>query len=144
MSYNYTLKEYNKEQMSRAISMLPISGKKSVEICNFIRNKNVAKAKKLLEGVIEKKVAVPFKRYNRGIPHRKVIGPGKFPIKACSHILQLINSAEANAQNKGLNSSNMLIKHLSVKKASQQYHTGRKRARKMKRCYVEIVLSEVK
>ena len=48
-----------------------ISAKASVEICNMIRNKPIETAKKILERVIEKKQAVPYKRFNMEIPHRK-------------------------------------------------------------------------
>ncbi len=145
MAYDYSIEDYKKEQMARAYGLVPISLKKSVEVCNFIRNKNLARAKKLLEEVISMDTAVPFRRYVRGIPHRKGgIGPGKYPIKASGFILKLINSAEANAQFKGLKTSNLIIKQVSAKKAPTAMHTGRQRARKMKRCYVEVVVSESK
>ena len=130
--------------MARAYSLLPVSNKKAVEICNFIRNMSLVRAKKTLEEVAEKKTAVPFKRYNRGIPHRTAIGPGKFPVKASENILKLLVSAEANAQFKGLSSTNLIIKYISTKKASTAMHPGRHRSRKIKRCYIEIVLSEAK
>ena len=138
------MEDYKKEQMARAYGLLPISHKKAVEICNFIRDKSLIRAKKLLENVTEKTTAVPFRRYKRGIPHRSAIGPGKFPVKASENILKLLNSAEANAQFKGLSSTNLIIKHISSKKAGSAMHTGRQRSRKIKRCYIEIVLSEAK
>ena len=144
MAYDYSMEDYKKEQMARAFSLLPISRKKAIEICNFIRYKPIARVKKFLEGVAVKEVAVPVKRYKQGIPHRKAIGPGKFPVNASKRILSLINSAEANAQFKGLNALNLIVKHVSAKKAPTAMHAGRFRGRKMKRCYIEVVLSEAK
>jgi len=47
MSYSY--KKYDKERMARACAIaLPVSTKQSVELCRFIRNRTVKKAKELL------------------------------------------------------------------------------------------------
>nr|AJS12255.1 50S ribosomal protein L22P [uncultured archaeon] len=144
MSFHYAFKEYVKESNARAYSSLPISLKTSVEICNFLKNKKVQKAKKILEDVQEMKIAVPYRRYVHDIPHKPGIGPGRYPIKACEYILKLLSSAEANAQSKGLNTSNLIVRHISAKKGNTAWHYGRKRSRRMKRCYIEIVLSEAK
>jgi len=54
---------YNPERMAKTTGKsLPVSFKQSVEICNFIRNKNVNDAKNILAGVINKKRAIPFTR----------------------------------------------------------------------------------
>ena len=141
----YTFQAYKKENMARAQGMaLPISTKQSVEICNFIKNKNVAKVKQLLQGVIDKKVAVPFNRYNWDLGHKTGIGPGRFPEKASKHFIQMIESAEANAQFKGLNTSNLIIVHASAHLAGKAWHYGRQSRRKMKRTNLEIVVEERK
>ena len=68
----YTFKNYDNEHMARAIGVaLPVSFKQSVEICNFIKNKNVNEAKKMLQNVVEKKMAVPFRRYDFDLAHKK-------------------------------------------------------------------------
>ena len=139
----YTFKDYNEEHMARAIGMaLPISFKQGVEICNFIKNKRVSDAKKVLEKVLEKKEAVPFRIYNRDLGHKTKIGPGRYPEKASRHFISLIESTEANAQFKGLNTSNLTIIHISAHKAGKAWHYGRKSRRKMKRTNVEIVVEE--
>jgi len=119
-----------------------ISRKESVEICRLIRNKPVEKAKKILEKVIEKKVAVPYKRYLGSVPHRKGnIGPGRYPIKASQKILSLIKSAEANAEQKGM-SKNLLISHISAHKGETQSRYGRKMGKKAKRTHIKIIIKE--
>jgi large subunit ribosomal protein L22 len=121
---------------------LPISFKHSVEVCRFIKNKKVNDAKKLLQNVISKKTAIPFRRYNWDLGHKKKIGPARYPEKASSEFIKLIENVEANAQFKGLNTSNLIITHISAHKAGKAWHFGRKIRRKMKRTNIEIVVEE--
>lgn len=139
----YTFRNYDEGHMARAIgAALPISFKQSVEISRFIKNRSVSDAKKLLQKVIEKKIAVPFKRYDWDLGHKKGIGPARYPEKASKEFIKLIENTEANAQFKGLNTSNLIIAHISSHKAGKAWHYGRKTRRKMKRTNVEIVVEE--
>ncbi len=122
---------------------LPISTKKSVEVCNLIRNKKKKKAKATLNRVINMQEAVPYRRYNDNTSHKPGIGPGKYPIKTTQEILKLVENAEANAQNKGL-STNLIIDHISAHKAPLQWHYGRKRRRRQKNTHVRIIVKELK
>lgn len=122
---------------------LSISTKQSVEICKFIRGKSIKKSKELLEKVINGELAVPFTRFNRDMGHKKgKIAAGRYPNKASSELLKLINSLEANAQNKGLDSNSLYIKKIVANRASQPWHFGRLRRRKMKRTHIEITAEE--
>jgi len=141
----YIFGNYDKENMARARgSVLPISFKQSVEICRFIENKNVNDAKKILQKVIDGRIAIPFRRYNWDLGHKKKIGPARFPKKASKEFIKLIEYVEANAQFKGLNTSNLVIAHISAHKAGKAWHFGRKTRRKMKRTNIEIVVGELK
>ena len=145
MGQNYSFKAYNKENMARAIGIsMSISVKHSIEICNFIRNKNVGKAKNVLNDVIEEKQFIPFRRFNSDVGHKKGGrgGAGRYPKKASKEILDLINQVEANAQIKGLNTANLVITHLIANKATTVTRFGRKRSRKAKRTNIEIVVQE--
>lgn len=131
------------EHRARAVGLLlPISTKKSIEICNFIRGKNIQKAKEILNNVIDMKKPVPFKRFTGGAGHKHGIGPGKYPVKACKEILSLVKLVEANAQHKGLDTSSLEIIHICAKKGPKSWHYGRKRRIAMKRTYIEIVVEE--
>jgi len=121
---------------------LPISTKKTIVVCDFIRHKNLQKAKELLSNVVKKKVAVPFTRFNKDMGHKKGMGAGRFPVKTSKEMILLLESAEANAQFKGLNTSNLVISYIKADGASRPWHQGRQRRRKMKRCNVEIIVSE--
>lgn len=140
--YKYTAEI--KENMSKAVGVgLPISSKISREVCAKIRGMKLDKAKILLENVVELKKAVPYKCYNRDTPHQTSTGPGRFPVKASEHILQILKSAEANAQFKGLSINNLFIKHISAQKGPKTIRYGR-RHNKAKRTNVEVVLEEKK
>ena len=140
--YNYSLK-YDKEKMARAVlRAASISLKQSIEICNFVRKKRIGDARKMLEDVIKEKKAVPFRRFSNGAGHKKGLGPGKYPKKAATEFIKLFNVIEANAQNKGLSTSDLVIEHIRANKAATQLHYGRKRRRKMKRTNVEICVKE--
>ena len=142
--YNYTIKMAEEEHIAKAAGRaLPISTKQSIEICAFIRHIPLEKAKKKLVEVINKKSAIPFKRFNGDVGHRKgKIAAGRYPEKASGYILKLLETVEANAQFKGLNTSNLLIIHICAHKAANQWHYGRQRRRKMKRTNVEVVVKE--
>ena len=143
MVQTYSFVDYKKESMARAIGKsLPISFKQSVEICSFIRNKEVSYAKNVLGNVADLKQAIPFRRYKKNIGHKTKMGPGRYPIKASLEILSLINAVEANAQFKGLNTSNLIIRSIVPNKASTVQRSGRKRGRKSKRTHIEIVVEE--
>ena len=121
---------------------LRISTKQSIEICNFIRRKDLAKAKQLLENVLKKKVAVPFKLFNTDRGHRPGIGPGAYPMNACKEVLDLLEGVTANAENQGLNKNNLYISKIIANRAARGYHFGRKRRRKVKATHIYIEVAE--
>ncbi|MBS3146153.1 50S ribosomal protein L22 [Candidatus Woesearchaeota archaeon] len=121
---------------------LPISTKQSIEICNFLRYKDLQKAKKILSNVIVKKTAIPYLRFNMDTGHKPGIAAGRYPNKASKEILKLLNSAEANAENKGLDASNLIISKMIANKGNRMHHPGRHRGIKMKRTHIEVQLEE--
>jgi len=123
---------------------LPISNKFSVEIGNFIRNKELKKAKELLNRVIKQNIAVPFTRFNRDLGHKPGIAAGRYPIKASTEILKLLDALEANAEYKGLDVNNLVISEFIANKGNKMWHYGRKRRRAMKRCHLTIKAEEMK
>jgi large subunit ribosomal protein L22 len=141
MKYRYATKI---ENSAKAVGrFLPISTKKAIEICNMIRGKKADTAAKMLQEVVDKKRAVPIKKFARGgTGHRKGMGPGRYPEKACKNILAVLKSATANAQAKGM--GHLVIKGINAQRAAKAWHYGRQRRRKMKRTHVEIVLTELK
>lgn len=134
-----------KENMAKAITKdLGISTKISIEISNFIRGKTTKEAKQILERVLKKKQAIPFKRFTDGVGHRKGanIAAGRYPQKATEAFLTIIKQCEANAQAKGL-SEDLRIIHLAAQKGTNAFRAGRQRRRKYKRTHLEIALEEI-
>ncbi len=126
--------------MAKALGRdLAISTKHSAMICNAIKGKSVERARTILTEAINLKKAIPFTRFNSDRGHKSKIGPGRFPVKTCSGILKVLNSAEANGHQKNL--SNMHVVHACAHLASKPMHFGRWRRREMKRSHIEIVLS---
>jgi large subunit ribosomal protein L22 len=123
------------------VKNLEISTKKSIEIANFIKYKNLDNAKKMLQMVIEMKQPVPYKKHNKDIPHRPGMMSGRYPIKTCKKILELLNSLGSNAQNKGL-SSDLIISEVIVNQGNKQMHSGRNRG-KRKSTHLKIVVKEI-
>lgn len=144
MTYKYS-KQVG-ENAAKAVGIdLPISSKQSIEVCNFLRNRKLTVAKKLLEEVMRMDRAVPFKRFTGGVGHRKGnMASGRYPVKTCSKILTIVKSAEANAQNKGLNSNNLVLTHISANTGTRIQRHKRKGARRAKMTHIEVILEEKK
>ncbi|RLG15667.1 hypothetical protein DRN69_02660 [Candidatus Pacearchaeota archaeon] len=74
---------------------LPVSTKKAVAICKFIKGKKIERAVSELENASKFKVAVPMKGE---IPHRKgKIMSGRYPKKAIGYFIKLLKSLHSNA-----------------------------------------------
>ncbi len=123
---------------------MPISAKHSLEICKFIKGKNLQAAKKILGEVMKIKTPVPYTRHNFDLGHKPGIGPARYPVKASEWILKVLNSVEMNAQAKGMNVSQLRVSHIVTHVASRPRHGGRHRGRRMKRTHVEIIVQESK
>lgn len=93
---------------------MPVSPKFAREVAGMIRGMKVDTARQVLEDVIDKKRAVPLKRYNKRVSHKPGVGPGRYPVKAAKAILGVLDSAASNAEYKGLDVSNMAIATISV------------------------------
>ncbi len=135
---------------ARAIGRdMPISPKHSEVICAHIRGWPLERAKDFLADVILQKRAVPDRRYASS-PHRKGgVGPGRYPKKASQYILGVLESAEANAEYKGLALDGLVIQHISsnLGRATMSYFRrarGRSTPKKRECVNVEVILKESK
>ncbi len=135
--------EQNEHLAKASAQNLSVSTKHCIEICNHLRYKNTAQAKKILEDVIEMKSPIPFKRFKRDMGHKAGMAAGRFPQKAAKEVLALVKSVEANAQNKGLNTNSLKITKFLANKAATPMTGGRQRTG-TKRTHVEIEVKETK
>ncbi len=128
-----------------------ISMKYSVELAREIKNKPYNKIVKYLENIIDLKTHLPLRRYNRDVAHRK--GPalsgvksGRYPVKTAKYFLKVLESAKANADYKGLESTkkDLIIKGAVVSQGVKRYSfqtQGRRRLRRKQTVNIEIVLT---
>ena len=96
---------------------IPVSPKHSIEIARFIRNMTTAEAKAYLADVVELKKAIPFKRFNRNVAHKRGLegwAAGRYPVKAAKAYIRLLDSVEKNAEYIGLDTENLRIDHVSA------------------------------
>ena len=127
-----------------------VSHKHAREVCKTVKGMTLTNAKKYLRDVIAKKKPVPFKRYNKKLGHRHGLEKsfaGRYPIKAAGQILKIIQSAEANAENKGLDVERLYILHtaaypgVKVKRYTPRAQ-GRASPKFKTLTHIEIVLEE--
>ncbi len=144
MVIHYAMAKFPEVHAKAMAKDLPISTKHCVEICKYLKGKKLQKAKQVLSNVMAMKQAIPYTRSTLDLGHKKGIGPGRYPVKASEAILTLLNSVDANAQLKGLNSNDLIIEHIAAQQASRPWHYGRKGRAKMKRSHVEVVVIEKK
>ena len=107
--------EADPDTSARAIGKeMPISPKFTREICGLIRGMKVPTAINTLEGIIALETPVPLKRYNKRVSHKQGVGPGRYPKKAAAAVLGVIKSAVANAEYKGLNTDDMVVRTITA------------------------------
>jgi large subunit ribosomal protein L22 len=113
----YSVKERGEGIARAKANELPVSPKHSIEIARFVRNMTTKEAVAYLEQVVLKKKAIPFKRFNRNVGHKRgLVGwdAGRFPVKASREFISLIQSAEKNAEYVGLDADKLTIIHAAA------------------------------
>lgn len=98
---------------------LRISPKHAREICTAIKGMKLDDAMDFLKKVIEKEVAIPFRRYKKKVPHCRVVQKyysARYPVKAAKAILRVLENADANAAQKDLDPEKLEIIHASALK----------------------------
>ncbi len=142
LKYSYQGK---KENTVRTLGKgINISFKEAYEVANAIRGLNIKKAEALLQDVLAKKRAIPYKRYNRGIGHKGNVGPGRYPLSSSSAFLELLDELKANAEYKGMNKDNLLLIHVATHNGgvSSGYYKGMPHNTPI--THIELVAKETK
>jgi len=122
--FGYSFQNYDKTKHVRAsIREKDISHKHAREISLAIKGKSIEKARELLENVIAKKEAIPYRRYNNEVAHRSNIRDGffagRFPKKAASEFLRMLDNLESNAEYKGMDLDRLRIIGAAVHKGTK-------------------------
>ena len=122
--FGYAFQNYDKTRHVRAsIREKDISHKHAREVSVAIKGLSIEKAREFLENVIARKEAVPYRRYKNEVAHRSNIrtgfSAGRFPKKAASEFLKLIDNLESNAEYKGMDLDRLRIVSASVHKGTK-------------------------
>ncbi|WP_338601108.1 50S ribosomal protein L22 [Sulfolobus tengchongensis] len=154
-SWSYPQLNVDELKIAKAVIRdVPVSIKDLYNVCKSIRGMYLSDAKDFLNRVLEEKEALPFWRYNKGASHKSNISAkwkvkaGRYPKKAIKHVLKLLENAEANATNKGLDVNKLVIRHIAAHKSIilKRYMPrafGRATAKYRRTANVEVILEEV-
>ncbi len=137
------------ETTSKAIGVeYSVSPKHAREVCKMLTGMKVEDAKKYLKGVIDLKTPVPYTRFKMFLNPKPKVGPGRYPRNAAKAILRVLESAQSNAEYKGLEADNMKIKVAAahrgrIEKAFMPRAQGRSTPWNEQTTNIEIILEEV-
>ena len=101
-----------------AIREKPISHKHAREIALAIKGLSIEKARDYLLDVTNFKRSIPFKRYKNQVGHKSDPGTmsGRYPQKAATEILRLLDNLESNAEYKGMDMDRLKIINATTQK----------------------------
>ena len=122
MQFKYAFQNYDRTRHVRAsLREKTISHKHAREIAVKIKGMSIETARDYLQDVIRLKRAVPFRRYNNEVGHKSDTGvmAGRYPQKAATEFVKLIDNLESNAEYRGMDLDRLKIINATV-------HNGRK------------------
>ena len=117
--YDYAFQNYDSTRHVRAsMREKKISHKHAREIATAIKGLPLEKARDYLQSVIEHKRCIPFRRYKNQVGHRTDPGvmSGRYPEKAVTEVLRLLDNLESNAEYKGMDLDRLKIINATVHK----------------------------
>ena len=129
---------------------LKVSHKAAREVCKAVKGMDLSTAKIFLRAAIAKKKPIPYTRYIKKLGHKGGMEKrfvGRYPIKPAEAVLRVIQAAEANAENKGLDVDRLSIMHaaaypgMKIKRFTPRAQ-GRASPKYDTTTHIEIVLDE--
>ena len=149
--WNYAFQNFDSTKHVRAaIREKTISHKHAREIAVAIKGLSLEKARDYLLSVVELKRSIPFRRYKNQVGHRSDPGvmSGRYPQKAATEILKLLDNLESNAEYKGIDLDRLKIINATVHKGRLLKRfipraMGRATAKNNVFTHVELVAREV-
>jgi len=143
MKLNYSYKPKDASKAAAALGReLNVSFKGSVVVADFIRGMTVSEAAMKLTEASEKKRVIPYKKFRKGIGHRRGQGKdaiGKYPLKVIGEYLKVLANLTSNAEFKGLDGDELVLTHIQAQKGfSRARRRPKGRWRMWSRQYVSI------
>ncbi len=145
MEYSYNKKPVGRTARAR-VSRVNCSWKDLGEVCRNVRGKDTEHALGFLGAAAEGKQAIHFRRHAKSKGHRRELGgkQGGFPVKSVRAVLNVLQSANANANKLGLGATRIahLVsnKHATYPRMSPK---GRRIRHDYEVAFIEIVLEEL-
>lgn len=151
MQFKYAFQNYDRTRHVRAsLREKTISHKHAREIAVTIKGMSIETARDYLQDVIRLKRAVPFRRYNNEVGHKSDTGvmAGRYPQKAATEFVKLIDNLESNAEYRGMDLDRLKIINATVHKGRKlQRFTPRAMGRASPKIdiltHVELVAQEI-
>lgn len=115
--FDYAFQKFDNTKHVRASAReKDISHKHAREIASAIRGMSIEKARDFLNGVISLQYAVPFRRYKKQVGHKSDSGvmAGRYPKKAATEFVKLLDNLESNAEYKGMDLDRLHIINATV------------------------------
>jgi len=141
----------NSERTAKASGReLKVSHKAAREVAKAIRGMELSRAKAYLRDVAAMKTPIPYTRYTKKLGHKGGMAKrfvGRYPIKTSEAVLKILQAAQANAENKGLDVDHLRIMHsaaypgVKLKRYTPRAH-GRASPKYEITTHFEIVLEE--
>jgi large subunit ribosomal protein L22 len=147
----YTMQVQGEEFARAKAHEVDISPKHAIEIARFIRRMNADEAIQYLEQVVALKKAIPFRRFNRKVAHKRGLtkaSGGRYPEKAARAYLRVLASVKKNAEYTGLDAANLKIVHVAANRGRgfdsfMPRAMGRATPKRRERVNIEIIVKEV-
>jgi len=148
--YSYAFQNFDATRHVRAaIREKTISHKHAREIAVAIKGLSLEKARDYLLNVCQLKRSIPFRRYKNQVGHKADPGTmsGRYPQKAATEVLKLLDNLESNAEYKGMDLDRLKIITATVHKGrllkrNTPRAMGRSTAKNDAMTHVEIVAQE--
>lgn len=117
--YNYAFQNYDPTRHVRSsLREKDISHKHAREVAVSIKGLSIEKARDYMLTIIERKRAVPFRRYKNQVGHRPDPGvmSGRYPQKTAKEFIKVLDNLESNAEYKGMDLDRLRIVNATVHK----------------------------
>ena len=117
--YKYAFQNFDSTRHVRAsVREKDISHKHAREIALAIKGLSIEKARDYLQDIINKKRAVPFRRYKEQVGHRSDPGvmSGRYPAKSAAEFLKALDNLESNAEYKGMDLDRLKLVNVTIHK----------------------------
>ncbi len=149
--YSYAFQNYDSTRHVRAsMREKKISHKHAREITVALKGLTIEKARDYLQSVVEHKRCIPFGRFKNQVGHRSDPGvmAGRYPEKAATEVLKLLDNLESNAEYKGMDLDRLKIINATSHKGTiiQRFiprAQGRATAKNDVMTHIEIVAQEI-